>query len=417
MKPNVLLIGDDIRYPSGVANICKDIIVNTLSDFNWIQLASKTNHPENGKVVDVSKSLDQMYNTSGSYVRLYCNNNYGNESLVEGICKAEKIDAILHMSDPRFYKWLYAIENKVRRTIPICYYHVWDNYPTPFFNKGIYYSCDWIGCISKLTHKIVQEVTDGNVSCDYVPHGVDLNTFKKQEDKFSVESRSNLLSDGCEFCFLCNNVNMRRKQLPVVMEAFDKMCNTLPKSESKHILMMIHTNQVGQNKHDIIKMCDNLFNDSNILFSTTKVSPEILSQMYNTASVTVNASCNEGFGLATLESLACETPIICNRTGGLLDQIDNNNTWGIGVEPTLRHLTGDGTTNYLYEDYISSDALASAMITLYQDKDKLNEKGKLGREYVESNFSVEQMVNGIKGGINKSIDSFKPSPKYRFEKI
>ena len=134
--------------------------------------------------------------------------------------------------------------------------------------------------------------------------------------------------------------------------------------------MMIHTNQVGQNKHDIIKMCDNLFNDSNILFSTTKVSPEILSQMYNTASVTVNASCNEGFGLATLESLACETPIICNRTGGLLDQIDNNNTWGIGVEPTLRHLTGDGTTNYLYEDYVSSDALASAMITLYQDKDK-----------------------------------------------
>jgi glycosyltransferase involved in cell wall biosynthesis len=80
-------------------------------------------------------------------------------------------------------------------------------------------------------------------------------------------------------------------------------------------------------------------------------------------------------------------------------------------------LTGDGTTNYLYEDYVSSDALASAMITLYQDKDKLNEKGKLGRKYVEDNFSVEQMVNGIKGGINKSIDSFKPSPKYRFEKI
>ena len=33
--------------------------------------------------------------------------------------------------------------------------------------------------------------------------------------------------------------------------------------------------------------------------------------------VTVNISDAEGFGLATLESLSCATPIIVNMTGGL----------------------------------------------------------------------------------------------------
>ena len=250
-----------------------------------------------------------------------------------------------------------------------------------------------------------------------MPHGVDLNTFKKQEEMFSEGSRHNLLKDGCDFCFLCNNVNMKRKQLPVIIEAFDKLMKTLPVDESKHILLMMHTNQVGQNKHDIIKLCDNLFPDTNILFSTTKVSPEILSQMYNTSNVTVNASCNEGFGLSTLESLACETPIICNKTGGLSDQIDDHNTWGIGLEPDHRHLTGDGDTNYLYEDYLSPDTLATAMMQMYKNKDNLNDMGKLGRAYVEENFSVTKLVDGIRNGILSSIENFTPSPKYRFSKL
>ena len=36
----------------------------------------------------------------------------------------------------------------------------------------------------------------------------------------------------------------------------------------------------------------------------------------------MNISDAEGFGLATLESLACETPIIVNMTGGLQEQVD-----------------------------------------------------------------------------------------------
>ena len=418
MKPTILLIGDDIRFPSGVSNVCKDIILNTLHKFNWVQLASRKNHPEKGKIIDASKSIAEQYKIDDCYLRLYCCENYGDESTLLNVCESEKIDAILHMTDPRFYTWLYAIENKIRKKIPICYYHVWDNYPIPHFNKGVYHSCDWIGCISKLTHDVVSKVTDGNVPCDYVPHGVDTNLFKKQDDVSTEVLRKNLLQDTCEFAFLCNNVNMRRKQLPTVLEAFDKVSNTLPKNEAKHIMLMLHTNQVGEGGLDLINVCDELYPDLNVLFSTTKLAPDVLSQMYNTFNCTINIASNEGFGLSTLESLATETPIICSRTGGLNDQIDDNNTWGIGIEPDARRLVGDKSTQYLYEDIVSSDSLAEAMIAMHsKTTDELNTMGKLGRDNVIENFTLEQMTEKISDGIQGAIENHKPSPKYRFTNI
>ena len=418
MKPTILLIGDDIRYPTGVANVCKDIITNTLSEFNWIQLASRKRHSDKGKIIDVSKSIQKMYNVDDCYVRLYCCENYGDEQSLTNICEQENIDAILHMTDPRFYKWLYAIENKVRRKIPICYYHVWDNYPIPKFNKGVYHSCDWIGCISKLTHNVVQDVTQGEVLCDYIPHGIDTNLFKKLDSDSNDFTRRGLLEGGCDFAFLCNNVNMKRKQLPTILEAFDKLSKTLPKAESDRVALMMHTNRVGESGLNIVQMCNDLYPDTNILFSTTKLSPEMLNQMYNTFSVTINIASNEGFGLSTLESLACETPIICNKTGGLVDQVNEENSWGIGIEPDVSRLLGSETTNYLYEDIVSSESLASAMLTLHKTPtDELNTMGSLGRKYVQENFNVEQMTSKIATGLKNTIDKFSPTPKYRFSKI
>ena len=47
-------------------------------------------------------------------------------------------DILWFMTDPRFYQWLWQIENEIRQNVPMVYYHVWDNYPYPKFNK-VYY--------------------------------------------------------------------------------------------------------------------------------------------------------------------------------------------------------------------------------------------------------------------------------------
>jgi glycosyltransferase involved in cell wall biosynthesis len=418
MKPNILLIGDDIRYPTGVGNICKELITRTLDKYNWIQIANKQNHPESGKIIDVSKSISERYKVDDCYVRLYCSNGYGDEQTLFGICENEKIDAVIHITDPRFYKWLYSVENKLRKTTPLCYYHVWDNYPIPTYNRGVYLSCDWIGCISQLTYDVVTQVTDGEVFCEYVPHGVDTSIFTKIDNASIKNARESLLEEKCKFAVLCNNVNMRRKQLPTSIEGFSKFYNTISESDRKHTLLMLHTNSVGEGGHDLIKLVNDLYPEVNVLFSTSKVTPEILNQMYNTFSVTLNTASNEGFGLSTLESLSAGTPIICNKTGGLKDQIDKDNTWGLGLEPSISKLSGDGSSPYLYEDYVSADSVASAILTMYnKTEDELDSMGKLGRSFVEENFKIDRMINGLTNGIDYAIANFKPSPKYRFNKV
>ena len=66
--------------------------------------------------------------------------------------------------------------------------------------------------------------------------------------------------------------------------------------------------------------------------------------MYKAADFTINISDAEGFGLATLESLSCGTPIIVNMTGGLQEQVtDGKNSFGFGIEPaskTVKRPTG-----------------------------------------------------------------------------
>ena len=49
--------------------------------------------------------------------------------------------------------------------------------------------------------------------------------------------------------------------------------------------------------------------------------------------------------------------------------------------------------------------------------EELNTMGKLGRDNVIENFTLEQMTEKISDGIQGAIDNHKPSPKYRFTNI
>ena len=81
---------------------------------------------------------------------------------------------------------------------------------------------------------------------------------------------------------------------------------------------------------------------------------EELSSLYQASDYTINISDAEGFGLATLESLSCGTPIIVNMTGGLQEQVTDGKNWfGFGIEPVAKSVIGSLQVPYIYEDRIS----------------------------------------------------------------
>jgi aspartyl-tRNA synthetase len=64
------------------------------------------------------------------------------------------------ITDPRYFEWLFMIENEIRRHTPIIYLNIWDDYPAPLYNKAFYESCDALLAISKQT-KLINELVLG----------------------------------------------------------------------------------------------------------------------------------------------------------------------------------------------------------------------------------------------------------------
>jgi glycosyltransferase involved in cell wall biosynthesis len=132
-------------------------------------------------------------------------------------------------------------------------------------------------------------------------------------------------------------------------------------------------------------------NDGQVMLSANKVSPPELAHMYNAVDYTINISDAEGFGLSTLESLSCGTPIIVNMTGGLQEQVTNGSDWfGFGIEPSSKAVIGSLTVPYIYEDRISQDDFNGALKKALNWSNKAyKKKSRQGIKHVRENYNFE----------------------------
>ena len=384
-KIKVLTLGDHPLSPSGVGSQTKYVCEALLNSgkFEIISLGGAIRH-NNYNPVKV-EPYDEDW-------RIIPIDGYGTPEMIRSILRTEKPDILWLMTDPRFYGWLWQIENEVRPLVPMVYYHVWDNYPLPFFNKKFYESNDKIATISKVTDDIVRNVAP-NVPCTYVPHAVNGDIFKPltPEQKANVRKQSLPESDVNKTIFFWNNRNARRKQSGTLIYWFKEWLDKTNNHEKAQLIM--HTDPKdphGQDLDHLIKHL-NLNTNRQVLLSITKIPPEQLAALYGMVDCTINISDAEGFGLATLESLSCGTPIIVNMTGGLQEQVTDGTDWfGIGLAPTSKAIIGSQDVPYIYEDRTSKKQFFSAMDKMMALGEKgRREMGIKGREHVLKNYNFE----------------------------
>jgi|MDSZ01.1.fsa_nt_gb glycosyltransferase involved in cell wall biosynthesis len=318
--------------------------------------------------------------------------SYGNKEMVRSLIRQEKPDILWFMTDPRFWHWLWEMENEIRPLMPMVYYHVWDNYPYPTFNKSFYESNDFIATISKVTDDIVKTVAP-DVKSQYIPHAVNSNIFKPIEDKdIMTRFKEQALGEYYEpdkFIFFWNNRNARRKQSGSLIFWFKEF---LDKVGHDKACLIMHTEVQDPNGQDLQAIVEHLdLVNGQVLFSQTKVNLSKLALMYNMADCTINISDAEGFGLATLESLSCGTPIIVNMTGGLQEQVtDGENEFGIPLQPASKAIIGSQAIPWIREDRLNGDDVVDAMYKMFNlSKEERDNMGKLGRKHVMKNYNFD----------------------------
>ena len=330
---------------------------------------------------------------------------YGSQDQVRSILRNHKPDLLWFMTDPRFWTWLWAMDNEIRTHIPMVYHHVWDNFPAPMFNKGYYQSNDKIVCISKVTHEIVKTVAP-DVNSIYLPHAVDGELFKPLQR--SVRKRIRVDSMGIDenkFIFFWNNRNARRKQSGTLIFWFKEFLDRV--GHDKATLLM-HTDPHDVHGQNLTHIMEHLgLNEGQLYFSTAKMPPEKLGEVYNSVDCTINISDAEGFGLATLESLSCGVPIIVNMTGGLQEQVTDGENWfGIGIEPSSKAIIGSQDVPYIYEDRINKEDFINALTQMYEmSPEERSSLGMAGREHVLKNYNFDKFNNDWIKTIDETIET------------
>jgi glycosyltransferase involved in cell wall biosynthesis len=384
-KIKVLTISDHPLSPSGVGTQTKYVCEALLKTgkFQIFSLAGAIKHHN----YEISK-IDPY----GEDWLIQPVDSYGNQEIIRSLIRTQKPDMLWFMTDPRFYEWLWSMENEIRPLVPMVYYHVWDNHPAPKYNKKFYDSNDCIACISKVTHDIVQQTTN-DVEALYVPHAVDSNIFKPLDsEEKRKELREKYFKSDDKFVIMWNNRNAKRKQSGTLIHWYSKFLDKLDEEQAKKCVLLMHTDPAdpyGQDLNMILK--DFGLDKGQVLLSREKVPPHNLAAMYNISDVVVNISDAEGFGLGTLESLSCGTPIIVTMTGGLQEQVTDGKEWfGVGIEPSSKTLIGSQQVPYIYEDRISEEDFVAALLKMHNmTREERVEIGKKGKLHVENNYGFE----------------------------
>ena len=278
-------------------------------------------------------------------------------------------------------------------------------------------SNDVVCTISKVTDDIVANVAP-EVDRYYIPHAVDGNIFKTLPDADVMNAKISTLGSVAKdkFVFLWNNRNARRKQSGSLIFWFKEF---LDKVGHESACLIMHTEPHDPNGQDLIQIIEHLELDKGqILLSTEKYPPQQLAMMYNIADCTVNISDAEGFGLATLESLACKTPIIATMTGGLQEQITNGEEWfGIGIEPSSKAIIGSQEIPWIYEDRLNGDDVVEALVKMYNmSAEERKQMAERGYQHVMMNYNFENFERiwvETMDGINDKYGSWDTRKNYK----
>jgi glycosyltransferase involved in cell wall biosynthesis len=305
---------------------------------------------------------------------------------------------------------LWHIENEIRPNVPMVYYHVWDNYPYPKFNRKFYLSNDKIATISKLTSDIVKVVAP-EIEEEYIPHAVNPDIFKPLPEAAIAKMRI-----PHKTFFFWTNRNARRKMSGSVVWWFKEFLNKVGQDSA---FLLMHTDPKDPNGQDLEAIAREIgLTPEQFAISNGKVPPEQMAAFYNTADCTINISDAEGFGLSVLESLSCGTPVIANKTGGMQDQMtDGEEVYGVLIEPSSKAVIGSQEVPYIYEDRISKEDFIAALETIHNNgRAKNKQLGQKGREFIEKNFSYKNYIESwdrLFTGIHEKHGSWETRKNYK----
>ena len=167
-KIKILTLSDHPLSPSGVGTqtryVCEALLKT--GRYSIISLGGAIKHQNYNPVqVDPYKEDWRVIPVDG----------YGTQEMIRSILRTEKPDILFIFTDPRFFTWLFEIEDEIRQVCPIVCWHVWDNYPYTEFNRHFYQATDLLNCHSHMTYTMLKDKFPKKTN--WIPHSLPKSLF------------------------------------------------------------------------------------------------------------------------------------------------------------------------------------------------------------------------------------------------
>ncbi len=387
-KYKILLLSDHALSTSGVGCQSRFLVEGLIKKGCWTvrQFGAAVKH-DNYDVIEVNpdfiiKPID----------------GFGNRQMILETLATEKPDVVLIFTDPRFFIWLWEMEDEIRQICPIAYWHVWDNKPVPEFNKPFYEATDLINCHSYLTYEMISELFPEKTN--FIPHSLPVELYNTLDDDEIKNRRVEILGKdrADHFILFWINRNARRKRPADLLWAWKLFKDQVIEAGKKFdCTLLLHTDPRDQEGPNLMAIAEKFDIVDSVVFSTHRLDFDAINVLHNISDSCINISYAEGFGLATLESMQVGNPIIAVKTGGLTRQVVDHRDGsenGIALDVDFKSLVGSQNVPYIFEDYASAENIADAIYKMWNmPSDERKELGEKAKNYVLSEFAYQDTVD------------------------
>ena len=405
-KKKVLVLSDHALSTSGVGTQTRHLINGLLEKNCWTfrQFGAALKHSDYETIVVnedfIIKPID----------------GFGSRELIRIALATEKPDILLIFTDPRFFIWLFEMEDEIHQICPIAWWHVWDNLPQPSFNDVLYESTDAINCHSYLTYEMCKEKFPDKTN--FIPHAVPEELFHPIDENEASKFKRQILGEEKKDSFvgIWVNRNAKRKRSSDVLVAWKMFLDKLNEKHGKSdACLILHTDPLDHEGPNLFSVADELGVADSIFFSRDRLDFEKMNVLYNISDFCMNISYAEGFGLSTLESMQTGTPILAIKTGGLTRQVVDHRDGtenGIALPVEFKSLVGSQQVPFIYEDYVSCETVSEGILSLYemQDDERQILKRKV-RDYAKSQFNLQDTIDSWHDNMTSLIENWNTDRK------
>ncbi len=405
-KKKILVLSDHALSTSGVGCQTRHLIEGLIKKGEWTfrQFGAAMKHNDYRTVVVnddfIIKPID----------------GFGNPDMLRVTLATEKPDLLFIFTDPRFFIWLFEMEDEIHQQCPIVWWHVWDNYPYPKFNETLYQSTDSINCHSHMTYEMIKP--HFNDTAHFIPHTLPPDLFHPLSDVEIRTSKSQILGNDKKdnFVGIWVNRNAKRKRPNDVLWAWSLLLDKIEADTGKRdATLIMHTDPLDQEGPNLMITAEHFGIHENVLFSTERIEFDKMNMLYNISDFCFNISYAEGFGLPTLESMMAGKPIIAVKSGGLTRQVVDHRDGtenGIALDIETKSLVGSQQVPFIYEDYVSPETIAESFYKMYKmPKKKRDSLGKKARNYALSEFNYDNMIDAWHDSLKETYSTWRENYK------